>query len=230
VAARYPKAMGIEVWNEPNLDQYFLPHSDPARYTQLLTEAYGAVKAAAPAMPVVSGGLLLSPPVDGAGPVPGGYGADQFLAAMYADGAQHAMNALGVHIYPSDYVNGAPATWDPGAMQTWLSQLDAVRAAAGQTAEPIWITEMGVSTATQPGWPAAATADQQATDLTAMINQASGDPSVQVAVLHTLEDEAVDPTDPFNDIQAGFGAFTSGGTPKPAACAISRAWGGTLGC
>ena len=229
LTSRYPAALGIEIWNEPNLDQYFLPKADPARYMQLLSEAYTAVKAVDPGMPVVSGGLLLSPPVSGAGPVPGGYGADQFLAAMYADGAEHSMDALGVHIYPSDYVDGAPARWDPAAMPTWLAELESVRAGAGADT-PIWITEMGVSTATEPGWPAAASPAQQAADLVSMIDTATADPSIQVVITHTLEDQTLGYDDADNDIQAGFGAFTSTGAPKPAACAISRAWGGSLTC
>ncbi len=230
VTARYPRALGIEVWNEPNLDQYFLPHADPARFTQLLHEAYTAVKAVNPNMPVISGGLLLSPRVSGPGPVPGGYGADQFLAAMYAAGARQWMNALGVHVYPSTYVDGVPARWAVGSMQTWLGQLKAVRVRYGAGTQPIWITEMGISTATEPDWPAAATQAQQAADLVRMVSLTSANPAVQVVIVHTLEDEALGLGDLVNAIDAGWGVFTAAGKPKPAACALSRAWHGSLAC
>jgi polysaccharide biosynthesis protein PslG len=230
LTARYPRAIGIEVWNEPNLDQYFLPHANPDRFAQLLHEAYTAVKAVNPNMPVVSGGLLLSPPVPGAGPVPGGYGADQFLAAMYAAGARQWMNVLGVHLYPSTYVDGVPARWAAGAMQTWLGQLNPVRARYGAVRQPIWITEMGIATATEPGWPSAATRAQQASDLARMVAVASANPAVQVAIVHTLEDEAVGYYDPDSEINAGWGVFTAAGQPTPAACALSRAWHGSLAC
>ena len=190
LAVRYPAAAAIEVWNEPNLDQYFLPRSNPARFTALLKAAHTAIKAVNANIPVISGGLLLSPPIAGSGQVSGGYGAVQFLAAMYADGAKSSMDALGVHIYPSDYVNGAPATWDPVAMQTWLGQIGAVRSAAGEGSQPIWITEMGISTTTEPGWPAATTPQQQATDLSQMIQIAKANPSIRTAIIHGLEDQS----------------------------------------
>src|SRR3954447_5550935 len=57
VAQRYPNALGIEVWNEPNLSMFWAPHPNPIRYTTLLKEAYSAVKSAVPSMPVVAGGL-----------------------------------------------------------------------------------------------------------------------------------------------------------------------------
>ncbi len=230
LAVRYPNAAAIEVWNEPNLDQYFLPRSDPARFTQLLKAAYAAVKAVHPSMPVISGGLLLSPPVPGSGAVSGGYGADQFLSAMYAAGAKSSMDALGVHVYPSDYAGGIPATWDPTAMQTWLGQLAAVRTASGAATQPIWITEMGISTTTEPGWPAAVTPQQQASDLTQMIQIARANPNIRTAIIHGLEDQTLGYNDPDNAVNAGWGIFTSDGTPKPAACAVSHLFSGSLSC
>jgi polysaccharide biosynthesis protein PslG len=227
---RYPQAAGVEVWNEPNLDQLFLPKADPVRFTQLLQEAYTTVKSVAPSMPVISGALLLSPALGGSGIVPGGYGAPQFLTQMYAHGAASDMDALGVHVYPSDYVNGAPATWDPAAMTTWMDEIDSVRNQYGHASVPEWITEMGVSTATESGWPAAATPTQQATDLQTMLNFARTRPAVQVAIVHTLEDQSAGYADADNSIAQGWGLFTSAGGQKPAACAVSKVMGGSLSC
>ena len=140
-------------------------------------------------MPVISGGLLLSPSIPGSGQVPGGYGAAQFLAAMYGAGASATMDALAVHIYPSDYVAGVPTRWDPVAMQAWLKLLDPVRAAAGASGQPMWITEMGVSTSTQAGWPAASTPSEQASDLGAMLAIARATPNVPYVIVHSLEDQ-----------------------------------------
>jgi hypothetical protein len=228
LAARYPAAIGIEVWNEPNLDQSFLPHANPVRFTQLLAEAYTGIKAVDPTMPVISGGLLLAPPVTG--PITGGEGDTQFLSAMYAAGASKSMDGLAVHIYPSDYVNGTPARWDPAAMQQWLDALKPVRAAAGATSQPLWITEMGISTATEGGWPAAATTAAQATDLVAMIHIAQATPNVPVVIIHTLEDQTVGYDDPDNAINGGWGMFSAEGATKPAACAVSRELHGSLVC
>jgi hypothetical protein len=244
LAARYPAAIGIEVWNEPNLDQYFWPHANPARFTTLLAEAYDAVKAVNPQMPVISGGLLLSPPVQSA--AGGGEGDTQFLASMYAAGARSWMDALGVHIYPSDYgPNDLPLRWDPAAMAAWLNALSPVRNAAGAGAEPLWITEMGVSTATQPGFPAAATPAEQSADLVAMVREAQADPEIPVVIIHTLQDESTNLAAEllaslmgpmvgmdayYNQVAAGFGVLDADGTPKPAACALSVALHGSLSC
>ena len=229
-ARRYPGAVGIEVWNEPNLDQSFLPRANPTRFAAVLAAAYHAVKSVDAATPVISGGLLLSPSIPGSGQVPGGYGAAQFLAAMYGAGASATMDALAVHIYPSDYVAGVPTRWDPVAMQAWLKLLDPVRAAAGASGQPMWITEMGVSTSTQAGWPAASTPSEQASDLGAMLAIARATPNVPYVIVHSLEDQSPGYDDPYNAINTGWGVFTDAGVAKPAACVISTAFHGSLSC
>ena len=229
-AQRYPGAVGIEVWNEPNLDQSFLPRANPTRFAAVLAAAYHAVRSVDAAMPVISGGLLLSPSIPGSGQVPGGYGAAQFLAAMYGAGASRTMDALAVHIYPSDYVAGVPTLWDPAAMQAWLRLLDPVRAAAGASGQPMWITEMGVSTSTQAGWPAASTPGEQASDLGAMLAIARATPNVPYVIVHSLEDQTPNYDDPYNAINTGWGVFTDSGVAKPAACVISTAFHGSLSC
>jgi polysaccharide biosynthesis protein PslG len=92
LTARYPRALGIEIWNEPNLNMFFWPAPDPARFTRLLTEAYRAVKAVSARMPVVSGGIAGSP---ASGVVPLGEGDRPFLAGMYAAGAAGSVPAGG---------------------------------------------------------------------------------------------------------------------------------------
>jgi hypothetical protein len=63
-----------------------------------------------------------------------------------------------------------------------------------------------------------------------MVGVASANPAVQVAIVHTLEDEALGLDDLASAIDAGWGVFTAAGKAKPAACALSRAWHGSLGC
>jgi hypothetical protein len=241
LTARYPQAAAIEVWNEPNLGWAFYPQVDPARYTQLLSEAYGAVKSVNPRMPVVSGGVAMS---DNEGGIASAYASRTFLSDMFADGARRYMDALGIHIYPTDTIGGGPV-WDPAAMSRWLAQVHSVEAAAGVGHVPIWVTEMGVSTATQAGFPPAATEQQQATDLLDMINFAQGDPDVQVTIIDTLQDAIPDLIEDlissiggalfdnpifYNQIIEGLGVFHSDWTPKPAACGVSRAFAGSLTC
>jgi polysaccharide biosynthesis protein PslG len=235
LAARYPEAIGIEVWNEPNISPSFQP-VDPARYTALLKEAYGAVKRVDPKMKVISGGLFASD-------ASGSYGmADgQFLAAMYAAGAKGFMDAIGAHPYPIVTGSDGATRYDPAGTEQDLDRLRAVRDAAGASSTPIWITEMGVSTQTVPGSPPGATEAQQADYLIRLVHDAQADSDVPVVLIHRLVDVPAPNTGPFpyvtppvpgqgGTVESGFGVFRADGKPKPSACALSREFDGSLHC
>jgi hypothetical protein len=242
LAVRYPRAVGIEVWNEPNLASQWYPKPDPQRYTQLLEEAYTTVKAAAPALPVISGGIAMG---DGSGFAAGGEGSPTFLAALLADGARRWMDALAIHVYPTDTLAGGRTAWDPAAMSRWLAQVKNAAAAAKLTEPPIWVTEMGVSTTTQPGFPPAVSAAQQSADLSAMVGLARADSHVRTVIVDSLQDADPDlATDLLGDvlgsvvgddvfygqIAEGLGVFTITWRPKPAACTLSVLFKGSLRC
>jgi hypothetical protein len=224
---RYPAAVGVEVWNEPNIVPMFPPRPDPLRFTALLTEAYEAVKDVRPKLPVILGGLLATSRS-------GAYGiADsRFLAGMLAAGAGDAMDAIGAHPYPRTrgYESG-PLRYDLASMDGALDRLRAVRDAAGGGSIPIWITETGVSTASAPGFPSGATEPDQSRLLTAMVHAVRGEGDVQVMIIHRLADgPSVPSANPIAAVESGFGVFASSGRPKPAACALSRAFHGSLSC
>ncbi|UTI62613.1 hypothetical protein NBH00_14730 [Paraconexibacter antarcticus] len=243
MAVRFPDAAAIEVWNEPNLTQLFEPRPDPIHYTRLLHEAYDAVKGAVPGLPVISGGLLANG-VSGSGP--GGIGDVTFLTGMLRAGAAAWMDGIGVHPYPQTPAQGGPGShWDPAAAVRTLDGQRAVEAAAGVTGKPFWITEVGESTSTQAGFPAAVTAVQQATDLTRLVQGSVDAGDVRVVIVHTLADERADAGQTavanilqpisgislfYNGVASGFGVYDSDLHPKPAACALSRLLGGMLTC
>jgi hypothetical protein len=220
LASRYPSAIGIEIWNEPNLVQNWYPRVDPVRYTQILKAAHGAIKAVRPTMPVVSGGLAGSPAT---GANTAAEGDQPFLAAMYAAGAGSAMDAIGAHPYPIDFDSAMqPVRWDPAAMEQTLDRLRATRAAAAAT-QPLWVTEVGESSAAATGYPAPVTPTQQATDLMTMVQAAKADPDVPVFLIHTVDDGPAD-----SGLSAGLGVFTVTGEPKPAVCALIGQLGSAL--
>lgn len=233
LAARYPRALGIEIWNEPNLRQVFTPDADPVRYTQLLKDAYQAVKAVDPDMPVISGGLLAG---DVEADSVAGKGDRTFLRGMLAAGAGRWMDAIGVHPYPSQRRPDGTQRWQAASALRTVRHLHAIAAAAGFGRLPVWITEVGESTATQPGFPPAVTPAQQARDLVAIIRAATRSRLVRVLVIHTLGDARPTPAQPatgdaaYNGVNSGFGVFDADLHPKPAACAIGRELGGTLRC
>src|SRR5207247_2366309 len=104
------------------------------RFTEMLKEAYAAVKGVNPRMPVISGGLFTSS-------VSGGYGmADAaFLSAMYEAGAGGSLDAIGFHPYPiTESLDGVPGHWDPAATQRALARIRIALDAAGHASTPIW--------------------------------------------------------------------------------------------
>jgi hypothetical protein len=112
-----------EVWNEPNLPQFWPAGADPAAYTVMLKAVYAAIKAVDPGARVVSAGLANSG--QGTRLVP-------FLRGMYRAGAKDSFDALGLHPY------------QPGSDLV----VDEIRLAlrelrrAGDDAR-VWVTELG---------------------------------------------------------------------------------------
>jgi hypothetical protein len=214
LAARYPASAGIEIWNEENLGAAFLPTPDPARYTQLLKEAYRAVKRVNRRMPVISGGLFASSATGS-----GGTGDVQFLERMYAAGAKGFMDAIAIHLYPV----AGDAAGTVRAMERVLDPLRAARDAWGDSRTPIWVSEVGVSTQRTTG-------AGQAGDLVAIVERLRRDGDVPMVIIHRLIDPPVTATDSYGGAEPGYGVFATGGAPKPAACALSAALHATLRC
>jgi hypothetical protein len=93
-AARYcGRVQAIEVWNEQNLWYEWGGETlDARRYIQLLASAYHSIKAACPAMIVVSG----APTPTGATP-PAAIRDTTYLEQMYRAGLKRYSDAIGVH-------------------------------------------------------------------------------------------------------------------------------------
>ena len=88
-----PVADGIEVWNEPNIqNEWPVGEIDPADYTELLRASYDAIKATNPRTLVIS-----------AAPAPTGVNNetvmsdDRFIQGMVAAGAANYMDCVGIH-------------------------------------------------------------------------------------------------------------------------------------
>jgi hypothetical protein len=155
------------------------------------------------------------------------------------------MDGLAIHVYPTDTQSDGTRVWDPAALSRWLEQVKEVVAAAGVPKVPVWITEIGVSTTSEHGWPAPATPQEQASDLLTMIQIAQADPDVRAMLVFALQDADANPAEDlvsqlggallnwdifYNQALEGLGVFKTNWSPKPAACVISKAWGGSLSC
>jgi hypothetical protein len=79
-----------QVWNEPNLPQYWPAGPNPAAYAAMLKQVHPAIKAVDPGARVISAGINESE--QGIKLVP-------FLRAMYGAGARGSFDVLGLHPY-----------------------------------------------------------------------------------------------------------------------------------
>ena len=139
LAARYAgRVAAIEVWNEPNLDQFWSPTPSPASYGSLLTKAAAAIRVAAPGVAVVAGGT---------GGV--GTGPDIDPLAWY----ESLCNAVTIAAV-CDAVAVHPYTNNDGLASGGMAQAVQIRElldARGARMLPMWATETGAPTAGSDG-------------------------------------------------------------------------------
>ena len=173
-AARYPHVRAVEVWNEPNHKRFWAPAAEPRRYGALLRAAHHAVLAAGSDAPVLVGGLI---PATGNGAT---LSAKTFLRKVYESAGTGAFEGIGTHPYPhrAPYVE---------TMWNRLDELKAIRNRYGDGTTPLWITEVGVSTAAAAGVPA----DQQGDVLVALYRSVE-EHDVESFVIHRLHDIGIE--------------------------------------
>lgn len=217
VAQRYGSQIAAyEIWNEPNAVTFLAP-SNPGAYTAMLKAAYTAIKAVSPNATVIAGVLGAVTTVPGMSLAP-----QQFLAGMYAAGAQGFFDALSFH--PYNYT--LPFSAGAGVTNSPLEQvkaLYALMAANGDSALKIWATEFG-----NPTTPGGINQTQQAQMLRDFVTAWSNLPFAGPAYVYT----AADLHSGYLLDENNFGLFTTGGIPKLAAqtlaTLISQLANGTL--
>jgi hypothetical protein len=141
VATRYAGA-GLrtwEIWNEPNLTQFYRPKPDPVSYAGLLRAAYAAIKAADPGAMVISGGTSPTQTAHDGSTIR----ASDFLTAVYAAGGKNSFDAVAHHPYTFPYT---PDSAYPGGAWDDMSALRSIMVANGDSGKTIWATEYGAPT------------------------------------------------------------------------------------
>jgi hypothetical protein len=142
VAARYPTSIvsAIELENAPNLPgNWVVP--DACGYTELMRQAYPAIKAANPTVTVLTGGLGAQNAIRKGQQ---GIAGDIFFGQMYAQGVQGYFDALSWHPYSYPCTPSASCSQN----RPWY-KTPAVRQMMvdhGDGAKAIWATEFGAPT------------------------------------------------------------------------------------
>jgi GH35 family endo-1,4-beta-xylanase len=225
VAQRYQgRIRGYIMWNEPNLAKEWGGRPpDPAAYTELLRRAYEAIKAADPEATVVSAGLASTNHQDDKA-----MDDRVFLETMYQAGAGAYFDALGAHPYGFAYPPDDPRSAHDGLNLARLLDLREIMEARGDGDKPIWVTELGWTTAGvgESSW-LTVTPQQQADYLTGAWRRAREWPWLQVFTVWNLS-QGLPPTDEM----AGYSLLDESGEPKAAYDALqmelNRRWGHRL--
>jgi hypothetical protein len=112
-----------EVWNEPDLVQFWKETPDPANYTILLKAAFEEIKKIDPELTVVLGGLSGIP--------------YEFIEGIYKAGGGAFFDVMAVHPYRY------PDTPEAHSLKDDLDKLRQLMAKYGDSDKPVWITEIG---------------------------------------------------------------------------------------
>ena len=198
-----------EVWNEPNLTQFWTTGADTAEYARMLKAAYPAIKRAQPEAVVISAGL--APAADnGTNIAP-----TTFVRQLYANGAGGSFDALGMHpyTYPALPTDAHTAAWNPWYQ---LDGMHSLMSAHGDGHKKIWLTEFGAPTGTGRG---AVDPRTQATIYASGLQRASQTDYAGPLYFYTLRDVGTNPL----DVEDNFGLYREDWSAKPSLSPVSNA-------
>jgi beta-xylosidase len=199
-----------EVWNEPNIAQFWPPTPDADEYGRLFRAVAEAIRSVDPKATVLLAGL--SPKYDSPdaeiSPI-------DFLEQLYANGSAQLADAIAAHPYSFPALPMAKQQRMVGGFKD-LPLLRNVMTKHGDSAKKIWITEFGAPTGTSPN---AVSEDNQARTLIEARKQAARWDWVGPLIYYELVDGGTDP----GDDQDNFGVFRQNLDPKPAAVALMKA-------
>jgi len=185
-----------EIWNEPNLPQFWKPAPNAAEYSVLLRATVAAMRAADPAVVISSGGVSR---FDG-----------KFLSDMLDLETARQLNAIAIH----PYRNNAPES----VAEEWAFVSNWARRVFGARPE-IWNTEWGYSSVdpsddSSNGHSVAGRQRQAVLAVRELLTVwALGMP---LAVWYDLRDDSSDSTDP----EKNYGLLDAKGNDKPAMSAL----------
>ena len=192
-----------QIWNEPNYPLFWQPRPSPSGYIHLLQISKKAIQGVDPKAMIVAAGLA---PIEHEPPP------WKFLQEMYAvRGARHAFEAAALHPY-SNSMKGL--AYSVGSVRRIMAQ-------AGDGAKPLFVTELGVSSAGGSGFDLGP--QGQAEFLRGALSRLAKERTrwhIGAVFWFTWDDTAsASPGCPFC---ANAGLFGLNGEPKPAMAALEK--------
>jgi len=119
-----------EVWNEPDLPQFWPGPRSGWRYARFLRAAYPVIKQIDPQAVVISAGVTNNN--------------HAFVRQMYAAGAGPSLDAVGTHVYPQGRAQDCSAYASTRRAQLCgVTLIRDVMRAYGDGHKPVWLTEFG---------------------------------------------------------------------------------------
>jgi hypothetical protein len=203
------RVLAWEIWNEPNLGEFW-KSSDPAgAYARLLKAAYPAAKAAYPGAHIIGGSLSQSD--------------HAFTRRLYELGARGSFDAFSLHPY-SDDVSPLDPRSGIDARYSFVRGVQKVREVmlAFGDRSPVWLTESGWSTGTirtSEGWRNGVSEAQQALFIRQQADLVSRWPWVRANLTFRLLDTGTDRAEKW----ANVGLVRVNGTAKPSWAAFRDA-------
>ncbi len=184
ISSRYRgKVSAWEVWNEENINGFFMPAADSRLYMELLTIASSAIRCADPGATIVMGGVA-------------GVGSD-YIRACLQQGAAQYVDAIAYHPYPEtiSFLNFTP---QESTCRRIVRDLHNLISQYTQKDIKLWITEVGWTTC--PYRPPGVSLDVQADYLSRTLMNYAGE-EVERIFYFNFADGKVDY--PFNLVKYG---------------------------
>lgn len=142
-AARRYRPLGVrrwEIWNEPNMSEFWQPSPNVSAYARLFERASRAIHAVDPGATVITGGLAPAANVERRSIAP-----RTFVLKMYRRGLRRHFDAVGIHPYTFPYAPQYAADWNPFYR---LPAIHGIMSRHRDAHKKIWATEVGWGTGT----------------------------------------------------------------------------------
>lgn len=196
-----PRISHWQIWNEPNLTQFWPPEPDPNAYFELLAPTAEVIRKADPTATIVLGGI------SGTGVKEDGTG---YLQQLYALGAAPYFDVVAVH----HYIHPALGTGE--LLRVTLETTRAMMDAYDDTETPLWLTEIGWSDAPN-AWGLRTAAPEE---IAAWLTEVYTTPlPVEKIFWYNFRDIAAES----DEVEHNFGLIEHDFTPKPAFDAYAAA-------